>query len=285
MRIHRLLAVAALALAVVGCRKDDASAPSGPTAPPAAAKSAAIVRLVTTTSVQDSGLLGDLLPAYEKETGVHVDVVAVGTGAAFKLARDGNADLLLVHDRKGEDEFIASGDGAERRDFAWNTFEIVGPPDDPAGVKGAKDGADALSRIAKAQAPFVSRGDDSGTHRREKKLWETAGGRPQWTGYREAGQGMGAVLTIADETKAYTLTDRGTRLSFAAKLKLAPFLADTKDLRNDYSVVLLSPTKHPHIAPEAKQLADWLVSDATAKRVEAYEVGGESLFHSVRPGR
>jgi tungstate transport system substrate-binding protein len=279
MQIMRLAITLTMAALVVACGRGETAVPASEPAP-------RTVRLVTTTSVQDSGLLGVLLPAYEKETGVHVDVVAVGTGAAFKLARDGNADLLLVHDRKGEDEFIASGDGAERRDFAWNSFEVVGPPDDPAGVKGCKDGADALVRIAKAQAPFVSRGDDSGTHRREKKLWESAGGRPTWPGYREAGQGMGAVLTIADETKAYTISDRGTRLSFAGKIKLVPFLADTKDLRNDYAVVLLSAKKHADIAAAAAtRLADWLTSDATAGRVEAYKIGGETLFHAVRPVR
>jgi tungstate transport system substrate-binding protein len=240
------------------------------------------VRLVTTTSVRDSGLLAELLPHYEKETGAKVDLVAVGTGAAFQVARDGNADLLLVHDRKGEEDFIAAGDGLERRDFAWNTFEIVGPPGDPAGVRDAKDGADALARIAKAGAGFISRGDDSGTHRREKKLWEAAGGRPQWAGYREGGSGMGATLTVADETGAYTLTDRGTRLAFAGKLHLEPFVADTKDLRNEYSVVVLSTKKHPQVADaEARRLADWLVSPATAARVEAFKVAGETLFHSA----
>src|SRR5262249_45906243 len=216
--VRRLLVLAAAVLALAACHRE--------TRP---------VRLGTTTSVQDSGLLPILLAAYTEATGARVDVIAVGTGAAFQLARDGNVDLLLVHDRAGEEAFVAGGDGRSRHDLMWNTFEVLGPTVDPASVRGTERGAEALRRIGAARAPFVSRGDDSGAHRRERKLWEAAGGRPDWPGYRESGQGMGATLRIADETGAYVLCDRGTRLGYQGALRLVPLLADTTDLRNDYS--------------------------------------------------
>ena len=262
-----LLATVAL-LALGGCRRD--------TRP---------VRIGTTTSVQDSGLLGILLPAYTETSRVRVDVIAVGTGAAFQLARDGNVDLLLVHDRQGEEEFVAAGDGRSRHDLMWNTFEILGPADDSARVRGAESGAVAVARIAAARAPFVSRGDDSGTHRREKKLWEKASGRPQWPGYRETGQGMGATLRVADELGAYVLTDRGTRLAYKGALRLVPMVADTPDLRNEYSVVVLNPAKHPDLNHEgARRLADWLLSPAAARVIEGFQVDGQRLFNPVRSG-
>ena len=240
------------------------------------------IRLATTTSTQDSGLLDTLLPVFTEQTGITVDVIAVGTGAAFRQARDGNADLLLVHDRAGEDEFVAQGHGVERRDLMWNTFEILGPRGDPAGVAGATDGAEALQRIAAAGAAFVSRGDDSGTHRREKRLWDAAGGRPEWDGYRESGQGMGATLRIADELDAYLLVDRGTRLRYAQGLRLSAHLADTPELRNPYGVVVISVERHPEIQDvAARQLADWLVGEESARIIAEFRVGGEQLFHPV----
>ena len=263
MRAVVLLAAAALALAA--CHRE-----------------ARPVRLGTTTSVQDSGLLPVLLEAYTGATGGRVDVIAVGTGAAFQLARDGNVDLLLVHDRAGEEAFVAAGDGRSRHDLMWNTFEVLGPAADPAGVRGADDGAVALGRIRAARAPFVSRGDDSGTHRRERRLWETAGGRPDWPGYRESGQGMGATLRIADETGAYVLCDRGTRLGYQGALRLVPLVADSADLRNDYSVVVIDPVRHPQLDHEgARHLAEWLLSPAAARVIDGYQIGGQRLFHAV----
>jgi tungstate transport system substrate-binding protein len=261
-----LAAIVALVLAVgVGCHREPRR-----------------IRLGTTTSVQDSGLLDALLPAFEAAAGARVDVIAVGTGAAFKLGRDGNADLLLVHDGQGEDAFMASGDGLERRDLMSNTFEILGPAGDPAGVRGAGTASAALARIAAAGLPFVSRGDDSGTHRREQTLWAAAG-RPAWPGYRESGQGMGATLRIADEVGAYVLADRGTRLGYQGELRLVPLVADTPELRNPYSVVLLSPARHPDLNHEgARRLADWLVSDDAARRIGEFRVGGQPLFHPMR---
>ena len=149
------------------------------------------IRLATTTSTQDSGLLDTLIPVFEEQSGIRVDVIAVGTGAAFRMARDGDADLLLVHDRVGEEQFVAEGHGVERRDLMWNSFELLGPAGDPARAADAESASDALRRVGSAGATFVSRGDDSGTHRREKSLWEEAGGRPDWSGYLESGQGMG----------------------------------------------------------------------------------------------
>jgi tungstate transport system substrate-binding protein len=242
------------------------------------------LRIGTTTSVQDSGLLDVLLPAYTKTSGVKVDVIAVGTGAAFKLARDGNVDLLLVHDRDGEEQFVAAGDGLSRHDLMWNTFEVLGPPADPAHVRGAESGAAALARIGAAGAPFVSRGDDSGTHRREKKLWGAS--HPEWPGYRETGQGMGATLRVADELGAYVLTDRGTRLGYRGTLRLVPMVADTPDLRNEYSVVVLNPAKYPDLDHAgARRLADWLLSPAAAHVIAGFEVGGQRLFNPMRPER
>jgi tungstate transport system substrate-binding protein len=281
-----LLALAALVAAACGPSQAPAPAPT-PAAPAAKAEppkpSDRRVRLVTTTSVRDTGLLDALLPEFTKETGVGVDVIAVGTGAAFQHGRDGNADLLLVHDRKGEEEFVAGGDGRERRDLMWNTFEIAGPADDPAGVKGAASGAEAFARIAKAGAPFVSRGDDSGTHRKEKKLWEKAGAKAE--NVVQTGQGMGPTLLVAHERNAYVLTDRGTRLAYRRKLDLVPLVADTADLRNDYAIVVLSPARHPDLAhAEAGRLADWFLSAKTLERIAAFQVEGESLFHPV-PGK
>ncbi len=244
------------------------------------------IRLATTTSTQDSGLLDTLLPVFERESGIRVDVIAIGTGAAFRQGRDGDADLLLVHDRTGEDRFVADGDGTERRDLMWNTFEILGPADDPAGVASAAGAGAALRRIAATGASFVSRGDDSGTHRREKALWESVGGRPAWEGYRESGQGMGATLRIADEMGAYVLVDRGTRLRYAQDVALRPLLGGTAELRNPYGVVLIDPLRHPEVRDAAaRRLADWLVSGEAAGIIAAFRVNGEQLFHPVRAER
>jgi tungstate transport system substrate-binding protein len=244
------------------------------------------IRLATTTSTQDSGLLDTLLPVFQAASGIQVDVIAVGTGAAFRMARDGDADLLLVHDRVGEEQFVAEGHGVERRDLMWNSFEILGPADDPAGIAGSESAGEALRRIGVARATFVSRGDDSGTHRREKALWEDAGGRPEWPGYRESGQGMGATLRIADEMGGYVLTDRGTRLRYGQELALNPWLGDSPALRNPYGVVVIDASRHPEIRDAAaRKLADWLVSAEAAALIAEFRVGGAQLFHPVRAER
>ena len=240
------------------------------------------IKLATTTSVQDSGLLGHLLPQFEEESGIRVDVIAVGTGEAFKRARDGNADLLLVHDRKGEDEFVASGFGTSRHDLMWNTFEVLGPKEDPAGIAAAKSADEAFRRIAEAKAPFVSRGDDSGTHRREKSLWTKSGVKPEAPWHQETGQGMGPTLRMADERNAYVLTDQGTRLGYQGPLRIVPHLGGTSELKNHYAILRISAAKHPHVdAERADRLAAWLLSPETAQRIEGFQVGGQALFHSA----
>ena len=284
MRVTRvagsvLLLVAAFAAAA--CSRETSTGEAG--ARPAATRH---IRLATTTSTRDSGLLDAILPVFEKSTGAKVDVVAVGTGAAFKLARDGNADLLLVHDRKGEEDFIASGHGRVRREICWNTFEILGPIEDRAGVEAAGDAGLALQKIAKSGIAFISRGDDSGTHRRELALWKSAGGLTKWEGYREAGQGMGPTLLVADETRSYVLADRGTALSFRTKLHIVPLLADTPELRNVYAVVRLDTNAHPEVAASgADALADWLEGPEAEELIADFKIGGESLFHPLPPGR
>jgi tungstate transport system substrate-binding protein len=276
MRAHRVAGLfLAAALAAAACSDE----PAGPGAPRS-------IRLATTTSTRDTGLLDAILPVFERTANAKVDVVAVGTGAAFKLAQDGNADLLLVHDKKGEEDFVASGHGRARREICWNTFEILGPMDDPAGVKAAGNAGEALQRIEKAGASFVSRGDDSGTHRRELSLWKSAGGLTKWAAYREAGQGMGPTLLVADETNSYVLADRGTALSFRSKLRIVPLLSDVPELRNVYAVVRIDPKAHPEIAAaDADALADWLEGPEAEKLIADFKVGGEALFHPMTPGR
>ena len=209
-------------------------------------------------------------------------VVAVGTGQALRLARNGDADLLLVHDKPSEEAFVAEGYGSERFDLMYNDFVVVGPAADPAGIAGTGDAAAALGRIAAAEAPFVSRGDDSGTHRRERALWAAAGLDPtgaSGTWYREAGQGMGATLNAATMMEAYTLTDRGTWLSMRGRLDLAVLIEGGAGLRNQYGVTLVSPEKHPHVkAALARQFANWLTSPAGQAAIDGFTIDGERLF-------
>ena len=204
------------------------------------------LRLATTTSTQDSGLLEFLLPDFEKQAGVKVDVVAVGTGAAIKLGEDGNADVLLVHARAQEDAFMKAEHGVRREDVMYNDFVIVGPASDPAKIKGMPSAADALKTIAAAGAPFISRGDKSGTHTKELAVWKAAGLEPKGAWYRSAGQGMGAVLNMAQEQQAYTISDRATYLTRAkADLKLVVLVEGDKSLFNPYGVIAVNPRKTP----------------------------------------
>jgi len=243
--------------------------------------SATTITLATTTSTENSGLLKYLLDPWQKETGIEVRVIAVGTGKAIALAERGDADLLLVHARAREDAFMEAGNGLDRRDIMWNDFIVLGPPSDPAGVRGMTDGAKALTQIAGKQAPFISRGDDSGTHIREKALWKAAGIDPEgndW--YHKAGQGMGPCLTMADQRRAYLLADRGTWLGVKEGKDLEVLVQGDPSLRNPYGAMLVNPAKHPHVHVDAaRKLLDFLTSAEGQKRIGAYTVGGEQLFH------
>ncbi len=227
--------------------------------------------LATTTSTDNSGLLAVILPAFEEQTGATIEVIAVGTGQALKLGEDGNADVLLVHARAREDAFMDAGHGVRRDEVMYNDFVILGPADDPAGVLGSESAAEALQRIADAESVFVSRGDDSGTHTKEKALWASAEIGPGGDWYQAAGQGMGAVLTMADEQQAYTLSDRATYLARTLEgIDLVIVAEGDPVLFNPYGVIAVDPGKNAEINAElATAFIDWLVS------VPAQELIGE----------
>ncbi len=235
--------------------------------------------LATTTSTENSGLLQVLLPEFEKTTGVRVDVVAVGTGAAFALGQRGDADVLLVHDRAAELDFVAQGWGVDRRDVMYNDFVLVGPADDPAGVRGSSSAAEAFERMARARSPFLSRGDDSGTDRKERAIWSRIGIRPSGAWYREAGQGMGAVLVMAAEQRGYTLADRGTYLSMRDRLSSRILYGGDPELLNPYGVIAVNPEKHPGVNyGAAKRFVEWVTSEQARRLITGYTLGGEQLF-------
>jgi tungstate transport system substrate-binding protein len=240
--------------------------------------------LASTTSVENSGLLAHILPAFTKETDITVHVLAQGTGQALQTAARDDADLVLVHDPEAEQKFIAAGNGIDRRQIAWNDFIVVGPRSDPAHIAGTHDTVAALKAIADAQAPFVSRGDKSGTDALEHRLWRVAGIDPGKAGggswYRDIGGGMGAALNDAQAMNAYTISDRGTWLSFANKGDLTVLVEGDPSLLNRYDVILLNPAKHP--VPKqalARRFAQWLVSPEGQAAIGAYKVNGEQLFH------
>ena len=235
------------------------------------------VRLVTTTSTENSGLIAYLLKEFSEREGIEVDVLAVGTGQALKLGQRGDADIVLVHAREREDAFMAAGFAVERRDVMWNDFVLLGPPSDPAGVKGEKSISAAFGRIAAAGAEFLSRGDDSGTHLRERSIWERAGVVPAGKDfYLEAGQGMGRCLIMANELGAYLLADRGTFLAFRAKLELVVLVEGGAAMRNPYGALLVKPG-----VAAARKLFDYLTSPEGQRRIGAFRVDGEQLFHPV----
>ncbi len=242
-----------------------------------------VIRMSTTTSVNDSGLLPYLLPVFEEKTGYTVEVQSAGTGAAIQKAVDGNADLILVHAKASEEEFINNGYGLERLSFMYNYFVVVGPKDDPAGIKGCVDAAEAFGKIRTAEATFISRGDESGTHKAELKIWGDNAPDPQtekW--YVSAGQGMGACLTMAKEQKAYCLTDKATFLSMADKGDLLIILEKGDDMKNTYSLIECNPEKLDGINTEgAKALINWLTGDEASALIEKYGVEeyGEQLFY------
>ncbi len=239
--------------------------------------------LATTTSTENSGLLDELVPRFEEQSGVNVKVVAVGSGAALALGERGDADVLLVHSPAAELEFVGAGDGVERRRVMFNDFVLVGPPEDPARVAAAATLADAMQAIADAGASFVSRGDDSGTHARERALWEAAGLAPptEASWYAESGQGMGATLTIAAQTEAYTLSDRATYLAVASPDELAVHLEGDEALRNVYHVIVVNPDRHDGVnADAAREFSDFLTDTDTQAVISAFgiEEHGQPLF-------
>ena len=240
-----------------------------------------VLRLATTTSTRDSGLLDVLLPPFEQTHNIRVDVIAVGTGKALKLGEAGDCDLVLVHARAAEDAFMAAGHGLRRENVMYNTFEILGPPEDPAGIRGMAP-ATALRKIANAGLPFISRSDDSGTHKRELQLWEAVGGLTVWPNYFETGQGMGTTLTIADEMQGYVLADRGTFLNFRKKVNLQPLITGAPELKNPYGLMVINPQVHQQVKSElAGVLADYFVSPEAQALIGEYQLAGESLFYPL----
>ena len=238
-----------------------------------------VLRLATTTSTQNSGLLGDILPVFEKETGMTVKVIAVGTGKALKLGANGDVDVVLVHARPAENKFVAAKHGVNRRDVMYNDFVLVGPPSDPAGIKGMHDVTKAFAAIAKHKATFISRGDDSGTNKKEIRIWKAAHIKPEGDWYREAGQGMGKVLTMAGEMNAYTLTDRGTWLAYQSKLPLQILMQGDKRMFNPYGVIAVNPQKYPDVNyMGAMEFIAWLTSVEGQHMIRDYRIHGKQLF-------
>jgi len=237
------------------------------------------VRMATTTSTENSGLLYEILPPFEKMFNVKVDVIAVGTGKALKLGENGDVDVVLVHARAAEDAFVAAGFGVNRRDLMYNDFVLVGPETDPAKIKNTKDVVEVFKKIAAAEATFVSRGDDSGTHKKELSIWEGVGISPSGTWYMESGQGMGPTLQVANEKQGYCLTDRGTYLAFKDKIELPVLCEGDKRLFNPYGVIAVSPAIHPDANyVYAMALIGWLTSPECQKMIGGFKKFGEVLF-------
>jgi len=249
---------------------------------PAAGAAERFITVASTTSTKNSGLFDYILPLFEKKTGIQVRVVAVGTGQAIRLARNGDADVLLVHHRPSEEAFVAEGFGVKRFDVMYNDFVIAGPKSDPARIAGMTDAAAALKKIAGARAPFVSRGDDSGTHKKELALWRAAGvdaARASGTWYRETGSGMGATLNTASAMQGYALADRGTWLSFKNRAGLRVLVEGDTRLFNPYGVILVNPKKFPHVKADLGQaFIDWLISPEGQAAIGTFRVNGQVLF-------
>ena len=241
------------------------------------------ITVASTTSTEQSGLFGYLLPIYEQQTGVKVRVVALGTGQALDVGRRGDADVVFVHARAAEEKFMAEGQGVKRYPVMYNDFVLIGPKNDPAKVAGSKDILAALKKIEAAQAPFVSRGDRSGTHMAELDLWKAAAvdidkSKGPW--YRDTGQGMGPALNTAASMGAYVLADRGTWLAFKNRSDLTILVEGDKRLFNQYGVMLVNPDRHPNVKKEMGQaFVDWVISPAGQKAIADYKIGGEQLFY------
>jgi tungstate transport system substrate-binding protein len=267
MLTRRLLIAAAASLAFAGS---------------ALAQDKSIV-VASTTSTQDSGLFGHILPMFKAKTGIDVKVVAQGTGQALDTARRGDADVVFVHAKPAEEKFLSEGFGIKRYPVMYNDFILIGPKSDPAGIKGSKDIVAALGAIKAKGADFISRGDKSGTHQAELNLWKVAGidiARDKGPWYKEIGQGMGAALNTASASNAYVLADRGTWLSFKNRGDLVIAVEGDKRLFNQYGVMLVNPAKHPNVKKDlGQQFIDWLVSSEGQKAIADYKINGEQLFY------
>lgn len=238
------------------------------------------LRLATTTSTENSGLLNVLLPPFEKMMDVKVDVIAVGTGKALKLGETADVDVVMVHDPQAEEKFVAQGFGVNRRTFMYNDFVILGPAEDVAGIGGAKDAAQAFARVAQSQSTFVSRGDQSGTHMKEKAIWRKAEVTPAGRWYLETGLSMEDVLVMSDQKKAHTLSDRGTYLAFKDKIRLKILYSGDPSLFNYYSIIAVNPQLHPRINyKKAMALIDWVTSPEGQQIIASFTKGGEKLFY------
>jgi tungstate transport system substrate-binding protein len=248
---------------------------------PAISQEKSIV-VASTTSTQDSGLFGHILPLFKQKTGIDVKVISQGTGQALDTGRRGDADVVFVHARPQEEKFVADGFGLRRYPVMYNDFILIGPKSDPAGIKGSKDIAAALKRIKDRAAPFVSRGDKSGTHAAELNLWKAAGidiAQDKGAWYREIGQGMGAALNTASSMNAYVLADRGTWLSFKNRGELEVVVEGDRQLFNHYGVILVNPAKHPHVKQDLGQaFIDWLISPEGQKAIADYRINGQQPF-------
>lgn len=245
-----------------------------------------ILRMSTTTSTDNSGLLAFLLPSFEAESGLKVHVIAVGTGKALEMAKNGDVDVTLVHARPSEDKFVIEGHGVNRRDVMYNDFIIVGPAGDPAGIKGMKNVIAAMKKIVDANARFISRGDNSGTDQMEKAYWEKVGATPAGKAYISAGMGMGEVLTMAAELHAYTLTDRATYVAYRAKTGLEIAVQGDPEMFNPYGIIAVNPKKYPDINYKgAMRLTEWITSPAGQKRIAEFRVDGQQLFFPLAQDR
>jgi tungstate transport system substrate-binding protein len=237
------------------------------------------LRMSTTTSTENSGLLAVLLPPFEKKYGCKVDVIAVGTGKALKLGEAGDVDVVFVHARSLEDKFVANGFGVNRRDVMYNDFVLLGPPDDPAGIGKSNSAPDAFRGIAAKGSPFISRGDESGTHQKEKEIWASAGIVPRGAWYVEAGQGMGEVIMMAAQKRGYTLSDRGTYIAFRKKADIVVLRQGDRNLWNPYGIIAVNPEKHAHVKYDlAMKLIDFVTGPEGKALIAGFKVDGEPLF-------
>jgi tungstate transport system substrate-binding protein len=241
-----------------------------------------LVRMATTTSTENSGLFDVIQPVFEQALDIRAHVIAVGTGKALELGRRGDVDVVLVHAKEAEEAFVKAGYGVARHEVMYNDFVIVGPPDDTAGVRGMQDVGKAFAKIVEVLAIFVSRGDDSGTHKKENAIWQQAAISPQGTWYRQVGQGMGKTLQIAGEMAGYTLVDRGTWLAYRANSPLQLLVSGGDELKNPYGIIAVSPKRFPDVNHAAVQrLIDWFKTPEAHALIAGYKVGGEQLFYPV----